>query len=64
MATKIIAAFAVLGLAGCVSAPAVTCGPWKPLRFSEPAIEAMDGQDLSALNVHNLTGSKLCRWKR
>lgn len=63
-----LALLALLLLAGCGSTtpPTVSdsfCVTAAPLRFSSPAIQAMDRSDLNQVNSHNGTGAKLCGWK-
>jgi len=68
MQTKtLLAALSVSAVTGCCAGGAVPIDPCAgftpPLRFSEEAILAMDGEDLRRLDAYYQTGETLCDWE-
>jgi hypothetical protein len=59
---KALILVATLALAGCTTTGGTFCDIAKPIRPSQAALDAMDGQDVVAVLVHNKTGERLCGW--
>ena len=49
-------------LLSCAETGGAGCDAWRPLRFSDAAIDAMTPEEARAVLAHNLTGRQLCGW--
>jgi hypothetical protein len=63
MVKALIAALAAMALAGCTTTAGDFCDVAKPMRPSQAALAAMDGQEVAEMLRHNLAGQRLCGWR-
>lgn len=60
---KILVLLSLLMLTACTTASGTFCDLAKPFRFSDSSIDALQGDEVTALLEHNEKGRRLCGWK-
>jgi hypothetical protein len=59
----LIAVLIAMALAGCTTTAGDFCDVAKPMRPSQAALDAMDGQEVNDMLRHNLYGQRACGWQ-
>jgi hypothetical protein len=60
---KALMLLVLLMLAGCTTTGGTFCDVAKPMRPSQAALDAMDGQEVADMLRHNLAGQRMCGWR-